>query len=161
MQRPHTLHLSRSMVERKFSTFAALKGQTFAQRPQAIHPTWQFFFVAAPLSFEWQFTSTSFAIGSILITLTGQVAAHTPQATHFAGSITGRFSSGFWLCCSLIVVSFGLMGDLFESSLKRKKHVKNMGRLLPGHGGVLDRFDSLLFVAPVLLLVYYLLTRYS
>lgn len=63
--------------------------------------------------------------------------------------ITGILGNGTWLLIALIVASLGLAGDLFESGLKRSTKVKNAGKLLPGHGGVLDRFDSLLFVAPV------------
>lgn len=65
------------------------------------------------------------------------------------------------LILSLIVVFFGLAGDLFESQLKRKKQVKNTGRLLPGHGGILDRFDSLLLAAPAVFLFMVLLNQFK
>jgi phosphatidate cytidylyltransferase len=53
------------------------------------------------------------------------------------------------LVLSLVLVTMGIVGDLLESVLKRAAQVKDSSQLIPGHGGVLDRIDALLLVAPV------------
>ncbi len=53
-----------------------------------------------------------------------------------------------WMVIALIVGVFGTLGDLFESNLKRQKKVKDSGNIMPGHGGLLDRFDGFIWTIP-------------
>lgn len=91
----------------------------------------------------------------------------SPNKT-WLGSICGFFGSLFiplvfylyspisafiiydYLICGLIFGIFGQIGDLFESALKREANIKDTSNILHGHGGILDRFDSLSFASPVL-----------
>ena len=63
---------------------------------------------------------------------------------------------GHALILGALLALAGVIGDLFESELKRTSNIKDSGTILPGHGGILDRIDALLFVAPVA----YLFIRY-
>ena len=70
--------------------------------------------------------------------------------------LPGR-STGWVLLVGLAIVGLGIAGDLFESLLKRSAGVKDSSTLIPGHGGVLDRIDAMLFAAPV----FYVLLKYG
>ena len=54
-----------------------------------------------------------------------------------------------WIVISLIITFFGIFGDLIESLFKRSVNVKDSGKIMPGHGGILDRFDSTLIALPM------------
>ena len=66
-----------------------------------------------------------------------------------------------WTSIAAIVGIFGTIGDLIESKFKRIAGVKDSGNIMPGHGGVLDRLDSVIFVAPIIFLFYQILNYVS
>jgi phosphatidate cytidylyltransferase len=85
-----------------------------------------------------------FVFGALLLAVVG--AWWMPDRPMFLRALLG-----------IAVVALGIAGDLFESMLKRSAGVKDSSGLIPGHGGVLDRIDALLFAAPV----YYLFLKYT
>ena len=77
-------------------------------------------------------------------------------ATVLAGTLMWHFFSGniyIWLLMAVVTTVVGTFGDLIESMFKRQMGVKDSGNILPGHGGILDRFDILLLVLPVMWIV--------
>lgn len=69
------------------------------------------------------------------------------------GYLLPETSLSYRLVVAGVVAVFGPLGDLAESMLKRSVDIKDSGRIMPGHGGLLDRFDAFLFILPVLALL--------
>ena len=81
------------------------------------------------------------AIGATLVVIAVSVGAVAP-------AVTALNTVGKSVALAVVVAVLAPLGDLAESLIKRDLGVKDMGSILPGHGGVLDRIDSVLFVAP-------------
>lgn len=81
--------------------------------------------------------------------------------TIIASLILAKYFTGFnaiiWISSAIFVSIFGTIGDLVESKFKRLAGVKDSGAIMPGHGGILDRLDSIIFVSPFLYLIFQIL----
>lgn len=91
--------------------------------------------------------------------LTGWTAIEGSHAAagYLAGELFGYlpiFLLG--MVCSVL----GILGDLFASAVKRQCSIKDYGAIFPGHGGILDRFDSVLFIAPVMAISVWFATTF-
>jgi phosphatidate cytidylyltransferase len=126
-------------------------------------------FVFLVVVVTWAADTGAYAVGSLFgaHTLLPRVSRHKTWEGALGGVLFGAAAgaaasftfAGFlalWqgLVVGTLAALVGLLGDLFESMLKRDAEIKDTSQLIPGHGGVLDRFDSLLFTAP---LIYYFL----
>jgi phosphatidate cytidylyltransferase len=92
-------------------------------------------------------------------TLEGAIGGMVMGTLAFVTGARMIFSGASFLLIVLVgasIAALGIVGDLFESLLKRSAGVKDSGAIIPGHGGVLDRIDSWLFASPV----YYVFIRY-
>lgn len=78
-------------------------------------------------------------IGGVLFTIT---------VAFFIGQFCQLYDSFFWMVAACIVAPSAIFGDLLESLFKRSLNIKDSGTILPGHGGILDRFDATLFTVP-------------
>lgn len=108
-----------------YDTFAYLVGRKFGKN--------RMYEIVSPKK-SWEG-----AIGGLIFTLIVSVIL----------SFNFNFLSLFqWLGLAMIIVVFGTLGDLVESMLKRSADCKDSGNFLPGHGGILDRFDSILLSVP-------------
>ena len=79
---------------------------------------------------------------------------------YLVGGKQGGYSIPVWMGLGLTVVVFGTLGDLVESLFKRTLGVKDSGNILPGHGGMLDRFDSSLMAIPAAVIYFYTLSLF-
>ena len=73
-------------------------------------------------------------------------------ASYFIAKYSGSLSFNNWLIMAIIISVFGTLGDLVESKFKRQAGVKDSGIIMPGHGGLLDRLDSIIFATPFIYL---------
>ncbi len=119
-------------------TFAYISGVLFGRRPLAPH--------ISPKK-TWEGLIGAFVATTIVSSLVFHFAVHKPW---WLGLIFG-----------ILGVATATAGDLIESAIKRDLNIKDMGSLLPGHGGIMDRIDSVLFTAPSVWLVFELIKHFN
>ncbi len=132
---------------------------TFGHKTISFDPT----YLIAFFSLLWIYDTFAYLVGFTL-GRTPLVSYVSPRKTWegFWGGTLAVFLSAFagnhfftfmtltdWLVLAFIITFFGTFGDLIVSLFKRSAHIKDSGKILPGHGGMLDRFDSFLIAAPV------------
>ena len=88
---------------------------------------------------------------AVMDALLGAAALGAIYATIFSSNITMSINpvAGFAIICAVGAL-ISMVGDLAASAIKRNHDIKDYGKLIPGHGGIMDRFDSVIYVAPVI-----------
>lgn len=82
-------------------------------------------------------------------------------ASVFIYKITDLLNIQLWITVAIVTSVFGTLGDLIQSQLKRQAGVKDSGQLMPGHGGIYDRLDSIIFASPFIYLFLIVLNYVS
>ncbi len=162
--------MSQMYVAVPFATLNVL-----AYQPEAAYSLGIIYNSVLPLSifvFLWANDSGAYCFGSLLgrHKLFPRISPNKSWEGSIGGGIIAMcasqifacYDSSFnrweWLGLSLVVVIFGTWGDLVESLIKRQLNLKDSGNILPGHGGMLDRFDSSLLAIPASVIYIYTLT---
>lgn len=152
--------------------FALLNVLAFHNSPQTDSVSYNPILPLSVFVFIWLSDTGAYCVGSLIgkHRLFERISPKKSWEGSIGGGIFAIISSlGFahffpfmptwqWIGLAGVVVLFGTWGDLSESLMKRQLGIKDSGNILPGHGGMLDRFDSALMAIPAAVLYLYLLT---
>lgn len=152
--------------------FALLNAVSFIPYPGPLGTAYVFMYPLAIFIFLWASDSGAYCVGSLLSkkipyklfpsispkkSWVGSIGGFVLAIA--AGAVISHFEPSLtllqWMGFGLVVAIFGTWGDLVESQIKRQLGIKDSGNILPGHGGMLDRFDSSLLAIPASLVYLY------
>lgn len=154
--------------------FALLNVLAFQNSPETSSVTYNPILPLSIFVFIWLSDTGAYCVGSLIgkHRLFERISPKKSWEGSIGGGIFSIVSSlGFahffpfmpgwqWVGLAIVVVIFGTWGDLTESLMKRQLGIKDSGNILPGHGGMLDRFDSALMAIPAAVVYLYALTMF-
>lgn len=154
--------------------FALLNVLAFQNSPETDSVTYNPILPLSIFVFIWLSDTGAYCVGSLIgkHRLFERISPKKSWEGSIGGGIFSIASSlGFahffpfmpgwqWVGLAIVVVIFGTWGDLTESLMKRQLGIKDSGNILPGHGGMLDRFDSALMAIPAAVVYLYALTMF-